>query len=88
MNRREAIASLLSVAGAGATVTEIKEEPQPLLFVLYLDDIISDEGYCLIRGHWENTVWHGAEKAPPLLILPSGMKLEAVIDPRHKETQQ
>lgn len=86
MNRREALTSLLAVAGTGAAVEEVKAEPKPLLFVLHVPDSVDDRHYALIRRHWEEVVWgESVEKAPPLFILPPDIELETVLDPRNRE---
>ena len=84
MNRREILASMASVLGAGCVVKTVGAEPKPLLFVLEVDESyqLSDEDVDRIKLQWKH-LWKGDPPAP-LAIVPPGASLKAVVHPDHQ----
>jgi len=86
MNRREALTSFASAIGTGAVIKTIDAEPKPLLFVLECDETIalSDEDVNIFVKQWNDHLWKGNPPAP-LIVLPSGTKLSAILHPDHQK---
>jgi hypothetical protein len=82
MDRREALSALLSTAGAGSMVSEIPEDPKPLLFVL----TVKDDSFPIYFewSKWWSELWKGTPPAP-LVVLPGGYDLKAIVDLRDKQ---
>jgi len=80
MDRREALARVLSIVPAGSMLKETKAEPKPLLFVLTVPETIDDEAITAFYENWQRSL----KGPPPLIIIPEETTLEAVMDPRNK----
>jgi hypothetical protein len=83
MNRREALlTTLAAAAGAGVTAKAAEADPPPLFIVFYPpDDYEVELDAKSVHAEWSRAC--PGVPCPPLLVMPAGGRVEAVVDPRN-----